>query len=756
MTAPVPASPPPTTPVPMPPPPPLMLARQPEQAPEAALAEGFARALQRWALAQGAPVVAAAAARAAGRALSLATSAGHACLALGELDALARVATEPQQGLVDHADTGTGTGTDADSDTDTDIDTESTSASADLLAGSAGGPLATAVALPTTLPAWRAALAASGVVGPAHQPGSHPLVLDADDRLYLHRYFDLEQRLACRLARCVARPAPPVDDADTAEAADALARAATLLGTLFCANAAAVGASGDAAPLPPVDWQQIAAALALRNRLTVISGGPGTGKTTTVANLLACLLTLQPDARIVLAAPTGKAAARLAEALRGRAAHLSADVRARLPVESFTLHRLLGVRPAGAASGGGGGGGGGGGWGDEGGDGGFVHHAGNPLALDVLVVDEASMLDLALATRLLEAVPDSARIILLGDKDQLAAVESGAVFAELSADPSLSPACRTQLGALCGVAPARIQPAAPARASALRDSVVWFDRNFRFAADSGIGRLAADTVAGRADAALAWLREGGDASVRWLDDSGAAPLPATLATITAGYAPYLAALRQSQAEPGAAGRLTEIYEAFNAFRVLCAVHDGPRGVAAINQAVSRQFQQALHTPVGAAVDSRSPWFAGRPVMVLRNDPGLRLFNGDIGITLPAAAGWGAGLGAGLGAGSADSAAGSGLMVYFPAADGGFRAVAPVRLPACQTAFAMTVHKSQGSEFDHVCLVLPDRAVAVLTRELLYTGITRAKNRLTLVVSAVDILQLSVCRRVLRNGGLISS
>ena len=702
-----------------------MLASHPDQAPEAALAEGFARALQRWALAQGAPVAAAAAVGAAGRALSLATSAGHACLALGEVDAQARVATEPPRGLVDR--------------TETDIDTGFDSTSIDLPAGSFGGPLTAAEALPTTLPAWRAALAASGVVGPAHQPGSHPLVLDADDRLYLHRYFDLEQRLARRLARCVAWSAPPVDDAGTAAAADALARATALLGALFAANAAAVGASGDAAHPPPVDWQQMAAALALRNRLTVISGGPGTGKTTTVANLLACLLTLQPDARIVLAAPTGKAAARLAEALRGRAAHLGADVRARLPVESFTLHRLLGVRPAGTTSAAN--------FGDDVGDGGFIHHAGHPLALDVLVVDEASMLDLALATRLLEAVPDSARIILLGDKDQLAAVESGAVFAELSADPSLSPACRAQLGALCGVAPARIRPAAPVRASALRDSVVWFDRNFRFAAGSGIGRLAADTVAGRADAALAWLGQGGDGSVRWLDDSGAAPLPSTLAAITAGFAPYLAALRQGQAGPDAPGRLTEIFEAFGAFRVLCAVHDGPRGVAAINQAVSRQLQHALHTPTGAtAFDSRLPWFAGRPVMVLRNDPGLRLFNGDIGITLPAAAS--------VGAGSADSAASNALMVYFPAADGGFRAVAPVRLPAHQTAFAMTVHKSQGSEFNQVMVLLPARPSRVLTRELLYTAVTRAREQV-LLAAGPAVLAAAMGASTRRHSGLLA-
>jgi len=372
------------------------------------------------------------------------------------------------------------------------------------------------------------------------------------------------------------------------------------------------------------------------------------------------------------------------------------------------------------------------------------------------VVDEASMLDLALATRLLEAVPDSARIILLGDKDQLAAVESGAVFAELSADPSLSPACRAQLGALCGVAPERIQPAAPVRASALRDSVVWFDRNFRFAADSGIGRLAADTVAGRAGAALAWLREGGDASVRWLDDSGAAPLPATLAAITAGFAPYLAALQQASvsasasasASADAVGRITD---AFGHFRVLCAVHDGPRGVAAINQAVSRQFQQALQPrSPGAAAAPRSPWFAGRPVMVLRNDPGLRLFNGDIGITLPA----GYGSANGPVDASINPANGAALMVYFPAAGGGFRAVAPVRLPAHQTAFAMTVHKSQGSEFNQVMVLLPARPSRVLTRELLYTAVTRARDQV-LLAAGPAVLAGSIGAGTRRHSGLLA-
>jgi len=623
--------------------------------PAAALALGFARQVQRWALARGAPPEAAAAAQAAARALSLATGEGHVCLRLQDL------------------------------------------AEADLGAASAGLPGDAHPGLPGDLSHWRHQLLASAVVGRHDAPGQLPLVLDAEDRLYLHRYFDFERRLARRLVLAAHQP---TRDAGR----DAPTRAQ--LATLF---------AGNAPPAGDADWQKLAAGLALRGRLTVISGGPGTGKTTTVVNLLACLLAQQPEARVVLAAPTGKAAARLSEALRQRAGHLDATLRARLPSESYTVHRLLGVLPDGHP---------------DAGEGGFAHHAGAPLALDALVVDEASMLDLALATRLLEAVPASARIILLGDKDQLAAVESGAVFAELSADPTLSPACVADLATLCDVAPALIRPAAPVQASALHDSAVWFNRNFRFASDSGIGRLASDTLHGRADAALAWLRSGQDASVHWLDDGGAQPAPATLAQIAAGYAPFVTACAAvalpsdgakatdgadgaDRAGPGTApAAVAAITEAFGRFRVLCAVREGPRGVAAVNDAVSRLLRPAL---APAAADGRSPWYRGRPVMVLHNDYGLKLFNGDIGITLP----------------GADGA----LMVWFPAADGGFRAVAPLRLPAHQTAWAMTVHKSQGSEFSAVLLLLPAQRSRVLTRELLYTGLTRARDRVQLAASA---------------------
>ena len=620
------------------------------------LAEGLARHVRQWALQAGATPADAAAAAAAAAAVSTATADGHVCL-----------------------------------------------------------PLAALVpALAADSAALRARLLASGVVGTGAAPGAQPLVLDDGDRLYLHRHFDLERRLARRLLQAARAPFPADAEADASSRAQ--------LDALF-------GPSGaDDGP----DWQRLAAALALHSRLAVVSGGPGTGKTTTVVNLLACLLSRQPEARVVLAAPTGKAAARLSEALRDRAAHLPAALQARLPAESFTVHRLLGVRPPGR----------GGSGLDAPSEGGFVHHAGQPLALDVLVVDEASMLDLALATRLLEAVPAHARIVLLGDKDQLAAVESGAVFAELSADPTLSDAGRARLAALGGTPVARIRPPAPVQPSPLRDCAVWFDRNFRFARDSGIGRLAADTLAGRDAAALAWLARGDDDAVHWLDDHAPAPLPATLAQAGQGYAPHLAACQAHAAAAGAGGavaRAATVTAAFNRFRVLCALRSGPRGVQAVNDALTRRLRPALEAALapalaGGAADPRSPWYPGRPVMVLHNDYGLRLYNGDIGIALPDADGR--------------------LMVWFPAPDGGLRALPPLRLPAHQTAWAMTVHKSQGSEFDAVLLLLPARPGRGLSRELLYTGLTRARSRVWLAAGRA-VLAAAMHAPTRRDSGLLA-
>jgi exodeoxyribonuclease V alpha subunit len=586
------------------------------------------------------------------------------------------------------------------------------------------------------------ALLSTGVVGRSSHPGALPLIIDEEGRLYLHRYFDYEARLAGRLMQAAATPPRAVDSA-----------ARDLLDTLF-----------PPAPGNEVDWQKIAAAMALRNTLTVISGGPGTGKTTTVVNLLACLLTQEPQARVALAAPTGKAAARLVEAIRQRADHLPHDLRARLPHEAFTIHRLLGANP---------------------GQGRYTHDAGNPLPIDVLIVDEASMLDLAMATRLLEAVPASARIILLGDKDQLSAVESGAVFAELCADPTMGDACRGDVAALCGYAPERIAAPEPVQSSPLRDAALWLTKNYRFGAGSGIGRLATCINEGRAQEAMAWLPSepappgtkaqagaGGsqaigtgsqgrkakarvdeaslslfpeldrpavgagssrpcdpgppDSSVLWLDSrpGHAGPRDAILA----GYAPYLEAVLRDSHDVGAVTR------AFARFRVLCAVRQGPSGVTAMNDQLARHARQALGDAAeGQGTGSRSPWYLGRPVMVLRNDDVLKLFNGDIGIALPDASGE--------------------LAVYFPDGENGYRAVPTARLPEHETAYAMTVHKAQGSEFDAVLLALPPQHSRAVARELLYTAVTRAKQRVTLSAPS-EVLVRAVATRSKRHSGLL--
>lgn len=530
----------------------------------------------------------------------------------------------------------------------------------------------------------RQRLLESGVTGQPESRGAMPLILDQDGRLYLHRYFDYE----CRLARSLAgRHAAKA----TAEIPASLGARLT---SLFAANQAALG---DAA-----DWQQIAVAMALLGKVTIISGGPGTGKTTTVVSLLACLLEQDPDCRIAMAAPTGKAAARMTEAVRLRASHLPTGIQARLPTESYTIHRLLGVMPGG----------------------GFRHHAGNRLAIDALVVDEASMLDLALATRLIEAVPDDARIILLGDKDQLAAVESGAVFAELSADPSLSAARIDQIASLCAMPGTAIQAPKPVAQSGLQDQVVWLTRNFRFAGDSGIGRLAADINSGDSAGAIARLGTDTSGTLQWLDDGGSVPRDESAQAILVGYAGYLEALRADGRNPDSATA------AFARFRTLCAVRDGARGVDAINRLVSKHFRSALKHPLDPG--EQSEWYPGRPVMVLRNDYVLKLFNGDIGIVMPD-----------------DSGA---LMVFFPEGDAGFRAVAPVRLPAHETAFAMTVHKSQGSEFDQVLVLLPADHNPVLTRELVYTAVTRARFRVTLV-SGAAVLEKAIQTPTRRRSGL---
>ena len=499
-----------------------------------------------------------------------------------------------------------------------------------------------------------------------------PLVLDGD-RLYLHRFHAAERRLAQAIASRLSAgttPVPP-DPATTAT----------------------FRACFDVGPDRPTDWQAVAAAAALRSSFTVITGGPGTGKTHTVARVLACLLAREPGLRIAVAAPTGKAAARLADALRAGAAALPIDpaLRSRLVLEGVTLHRLLGYQP----------------WDDR-----FSRDPSHPLAEDVVVVDEASMADLLMMDALFAALRPSARIVLLGDQDQLASVDTGYVLGDVCRAADRSGAVHGSAFAawyetLAGQRLDSIDIGTP-----LRDCVVRLRHSHRFAAQKGIGALADAVRAGDAGGALAAL-----ASEDHADATRADPLRRP-GDVCESLAPLLASYL-------AAPTPEEALHQLGRFRVLCALRDGRCGVAGVNDAIERWLRDR-------GMISRATWYDGRPVLITANDPASGLFNGDLGVTWRTADGR--------------------QLVFFPAAGGRTRAFATSRIPAHATAWAMTVHKAQGSEWDEVLLMLPDDDHRVLTRELLYTGVTRARRQVT-VVGAPDIIRAGVARTVVRASGL---
>lgn len=520
-------------------------------------------------------------------------------------------------------------------------------------------------------------LRSSGVVG---KPGEFaPLVLD-DTRLYLYRYWKYEIELAEKIKGKAGRTCP-VDCRLLGEGLVRLFRPPT---------------DGE------TDWQRVAAAAALRSGFTVISGGPGTGKTSTVVKIIALLLEQSGDdgLGIALTAPTGKAAARLKDAIRGAREGLAGltPVQDRIPDEVTTIHRLLGVSP---------------------GSNRFRHNRGNPLPHDVVVVDEASMVALPLMARLVEALAPKARLILLGDRDQLASVEAGAVLGDIcdTGDTLLySPEFRRYVEEATGE---RLElgsgnePLPP-----LADSLVILRKNYRFGADSGIGALSRAINGGDGDGALALLREGGASGVTWRETPSVEALEQALAPeVISGYGDYLA-----KDDPAA------VLSAFDRFRVLCAVREGRFGVAGLNGAIERILAAR------GIISPNRRWYRGRPVMVTVNDYALRLFNGDVGITLP------------------DPENPGSLAVFFPSATEGVRKVSPLRLPHHETVFAMTVHKSQGSEFERVFMVIPPVESPVLTRELLYTGITRARTAVGLWCGEA-VFNAAVARRVERRSGL---
>ena len=495
-----------------------------------------------------------------------------------------------------------------------------------------------------TLEAWQNAF-----TGKLLSDANAPLVI-VGTRLYLRRYWQYERAVAERLAALqqAAIDVPPALE--------------NHLKQLFAADN-----SG----------QKQACATAARHRFAIITGGPGTGKTTTVVRLLALLQTAAMAAghtlAIRLAAPTGKAAARLTESIRAQVADeiklpVAAEVRANIPREVATVHRLLGALPGSRR---------------------FRHNQQNPLQLDVLVIDEASMLSLEMMANLLDALPATARLILLGDKDQLASVEAGAV-----------------LGDLCNAEDAR--------------HIAVLEHSHRFDGDSAIGKLARAVNAGDASRGQR-TEDSGQLHALHLRDADDHALNDLL---QAGYAPYLQALNARSACADDQEWASHVLVAFDQFRLLCALRKGTWGVEEQN----RRIVQTLFQREDCG------WYAGRPVMVTQNDYSVNLMNGDIGIALELP---------------------EGLRVVFPKNDGNFglRYLHPSRLGEVETAFAMTVHKSQGSEFAHTALLLPDASNPALTRELLYTAITRAKTRFSLIESSEGVFEEAIKRKVERHSGL---
>ncbi|WP_268797922.1 exodeoxyribonuclease V subunit alpha [Pseudomonas huanghezhanensis] len=568
--------------------------------------------------------------------------------------------------------------------------------------------------------AWCQALASSTLVAQAgdvsESAAQKPLVL-AERRLYLRRYWSYERRIDAALhLRLNQAEAAPVDLPQRLDA-------------LF----------GDAKSTPMIDWQKLACAIATRGAFSIITGGPGTGKTTTVVRLLALLQSPAVEAgkplRIRLAAPTGKAAARLTESISHQVQSLEVPdaVRQKIPSEVTTVHRLLGSRPGTRH---------------------FRHHAGNPLPLDVLVVDEASMIDLEMMANLLDALPPHARMILLGDKDQLASVEAGAVLGDLCRDAEAgmySPHTHAWLEAVSGE---DLSDSGLAQGSdeqyPLAQQVVMLRHSRRFVQGSGIGQLA-KLVNQQQDHQARALLAGGTYkdlfslalkgeqdrafSRLLLDGHGEGPV---------GYRHYLSVLASLRPITDAAFEdpcwtewARSVLQAFDEFQLLCAVRKGPWGVEGLNQRITQSLFGA------GLIESDQQWYEGRPVLMTRNDYGLGLMNGDIGIALRLPEG-------------APEEQRKALRVAFPRNDGsgGVRFVLPSRLNDVETVYAMTVHKSQGSEFAHTALILPEALNPVLTKELIYTGITRAKNWFSLIEPRHGVFEEALRRKVKRLSGLM--
>ncbi|TNF89672.1 MAG: exodeoxyribonuclease V subunit alpha [Gammaproteobacteria bacterium] len=471
--------------------------------------------------------------------------------------------------------------------------------------------------------AWRDQIVANDFVG---KPGDQaPITLDGK-RLYLNRFWHYEDFVANKIHALLA------NTASTGSAA-----ADKKLERVFADQAGI-----------DVDQKQ-AVSIAANNRFSVISGGPGSGKTTTVVRILALLLTLDPDNRIALAAPTGKAAARMMDSIRQRLNQLDLDaaIKSSIPTEATTVHRLLAYRHQG-----------------------FDFNQTHRLPFDCVIIDEASMVDLKLMYHLLEALSEHSRLILLGDRDQLASVAAGNVLGDITGHGQDMQSV----------------------ASGITACIALLRSNYRFDSQTAIGELADFVNRGLADSALDLLAQN-QRGLRWLREPSDKLDAQALAWLLGAYQPIFTC-----ATPG------EALDHYQNTRVLCATNQGPLGVDALNREISETLLKRNNLP-------EAEFYHGLPIMINRNQHELGLYNGDTGIL------W-----------RRDQE----LRAFFRHGNDGTRDFAVNRLPDFSPAWASTVHKSQGSEFDSVLLILPsDPDSEVLCRELLYTAVTRARRQFLL-------------------------
>jgi exodeoxyribonuclease V alpha subunit len=516
---------------------------------------------------------------------------------------------------------------------------------------------------------WVKKLRSSGVVG---NPGEFaPLILDRSERLYLQRYWKYEDELGRNLQTRLREKSPC--DFDPGDLARGIAE-------LFPG---------------PSDLQQVAAFVAATSRLCVISGAPGTGKTRTIVLICALLITLagKRELSFALAAPTGKAAARLKQTIAQTGVSLRLPGELKLPANASTIQRLLGATGDSPH---------------------FRHNAKNPLTADVVIVDEASMIDLALLAKLFDAIRPDARIILVGDKDQLASVEAGSAFRDICTPGFELGVSVSLVEAFARVTGEKLNGTSTDQAL-IHSVVVELRRNYRFTPGAGIGELSNAVNRGDAVGAIAVLKSGG--SIRWRPTPSLKNFQRELRERV--FPRFEKLLKVS--DPAVA--LKQLGE----FAVLCALRRGPFGAETVNALLEGMLRET------GLIEVAGRYHAGEPIIIVRNDYNLGLFNGDLGVVLP------------------DAVTGE-LRVFFRGAEDQVLNFAPGRLPAHEPAFALTVHKSQGSEFHDALVVLPERDAPVLTRELLYTGITRVRETVE-VWASEEILRQTIERKIDRSSGL---